>query len=821
MCSLFLLSFLTVFCAGVSADVTDVNSIRELKGKSAGTYRFHFEEGTVIYGVYNDRAAGGYLYVWDGTQGLRINGLYEGALKEIIDASPVGRTIKGTVTAIYSPTSNDGCTLMCNTYRDEQCSFDAQLGEAGTITPRAVSVSDIVSAVEKPGDYSMDFAYVTVHGHTLYIDYQKYMYDDNGDRIIMSNPVRVYDNLTAFNDACDGMKGTLTGAVIVNRITDQYGTTVNYSIGVMGDDWFDAESELETPELELDAEGEYKGASYPNVSVTVKNLSMKAGLPAIIDLPFSMTEEHIKNNFGEGTRLYYMDRSAGNHSITASEVTFDLTEWNYAANATAADKAYVIVPQKDITADTRLSFDGVEIQEWQTEGYTYYTSFATGTSIYFKGTFSPKVISGESKYLVYDKETGELVELSSGSEIKGFSGYFEAPAGTEVKVVLNDSDAGTSCDNPITAVEGSGNVLPKNAGTYWYDILPGKAGFVTVASENRELAGGSVKVYETCGSYVALTEAENAFAVRFKVDPASQPRYLMCVTKQADTDADEKFTVTVDDPAEGDSFDNPKGLDIGSISAPEYNGDYYYRLVMSRDGNKFLKINAAQRAVNPSTRFYLYEDGASDKVLAVSDNDKVLRYEMDAEKQYILKLHSAESKAFNFSVIVQDIMPGEALSTAINAVIGENSLKSNGYDVYYCHTMESAGRMGVSVENPVEVMFLGEDGHVIPLYYMDDICQTDAVAAGTVFYIKFSNVTGDTTFNLSEIGTSGIDGMTVQGGVISVNDGKITVSGDTGATVYNMSGVKVAGGNGRYGFDVGKGMYVVVVNGKAVKVTVK
>lgn len=111
-----------------AADVSDVNTIEELKGKAAGTYRFHFGGNVMVYGVYNDEYAGASLYLWDGAEGVRVTAQYDGAMKEIVDASPVGKALTGTVTAIWNPSSNDGCTLLVNTYRDERCSFDAVMG---------------------------------------------------------------------------------------------------------------------------------------------------------------------------------------------------------------------------------------------------------------------------------------------------------------------------------------------------------------------------------------------------------------------------------------------------------------------------------------------------------------------------------------------------------------------------------------------------------------------------------------------------------------------------------------------------------------------
>lgn len=814
----FLFALTTLVGAGVSAaDVTDVNTIEELKGKAAGTYRFHFGDNMMIYGVCNDEYAGASLYLWDGTEGVRVTSLYDGAMKDIVDVSPVGKALTGTVTAVWNPSSNDGCTLLVNTYRDERCSFDAAVGEELPLEPKSVTVSDISKALQD--GYSADFAYVKMHGCISYTDYTKYMYDDNGGRIIIDNTCKVVpaeDFDTAFNN----MTGTFIGGLIVTRVTDKEGTTVTPLLGVMDGNWFEAEGIQETPEVELDADGIFDNSrGYSIANVTVRGLVLKAGIPAALNMPFAMTENHIRQNFGDEAKLYCMDSSMGNHIAADDEAVFDLHEFVYDANPTEAGSVYVIVPSKDTG---ELRFDGVTIAEMQQEGYHSFTDWGTFNKIILRGTFSKKGLDG-SKCMVYG-EDGSLA-VPQG-DVKGFTGYFEVPSGVingrGIRVVLNDNKEGSSCDTPITAVIGGENILPKVAGTYYYEIHPDRAGFITVVSEGRELVGGNVKVLGSCDEFDLLTVSENVFAVRFEVVPGGNKRYIICVTKAADTETDEKFTVAAHDYAAGDSFDEPKEIFIGSVSVSDYNGDYYYKLTVDADVNQFLTINAANSAVRPDTHFLLYDVGNPDKVLARDSEKKIDKYEVLPGKSYILKLHNAESRKFNFSVMLEDVSRGETMSCSIEAALGENKLWDNGYDMYYNYTPVATGFLTVDVQRPVTVEFFDSDGYAVAHKVEGTAYSTEShVSVGSKCYIRFSSIDKHTVFTLSEDCASGIGDVTHDRHGVYVSGGRIIAQGDTNVVVYNMNGIKVAEGCGKGGLDVCRGMYVVIVDGKAVKVTVR
>lgn len=807
-------------CNGLYAaegdEVTDVNSIEELLGKTAGTYKLHLQPGTMVYGAYNDEWSGAYVYLWDGNRGLRVNGQYEGKLKDFVDANPVGKAIEGTMTVVYQPSTINGSTVLCNTVNDERCSFDATVGEKLDVEPKAVTIAEL-NAAAKEG-HAMDFAYVSIHGYTEY-KYNKYMFDDAGDRMWLTNPGEIVPPAD-FNAANDNMIGTLCAAYI-QEVDPQSGVS-SYTLGVVNNDWYTAEKPRETTSVEFDADQPYdmtKG--YHSADVTIKNLTFTKGEPALINFPFAMTAEQVKANFGEGTKLYYMDNYKGNHKLTTDEATFDLQPYNWAKDGTEAEKIYAIIPGKDVTADTPLEFDGVAISEYQAEGHNSYTDWSTFEKIQIWGTYSPKEIDATT-CLVFGKD-GSLVAPTS--KVKGFTGYFEVPAsviaGKGATVVLNDAKEGSSCDFPFAATIGGENTLPKEAGTYYYQVLPESAGYITAVTETKQLEGGNVKVVKTCDDYLPLTSCENTFAVRFKVDPTENPQYIICVTKATATENDEKITITEGEAQPGDSFDNPITVTPSNLTAPEFNGDYYYKIEIEDDElKKFLVVDAQGKASNSSTNFKLYAGDDPEWGLA-DDVEKKLRYEVENGKAYVIKLHNAESKAFDFSVMLEEIRDGETMSCALQAVLGKNELPDRGYEnTWYKYTMATDNVLKISVADPVMAEIYDSNGdYMFQQYDGSAYSTTETLATGTTCYIRFVGIDGDTSFTLSEGTTTGINAAYGDEGLVSVSGGKITTQGN--ASVWTLNGVKIAEGNGQDGFNVGKGVYIVKAGGKTMKVVVR
>ena len=451
--TLVLLPLLALCCSGISAqsaddNVTDVNSITELKGKSAGTYRLNLQASTMVYGAFNDDVSGTYLYLWDGDQGIRINGEYEGKIKQAFDANPVGKALKGTILLNYSPGSINGYTAICNTPAD----FNATVGDASQTEPKPVTISDINGAVGAANG-PIEYAYVKVHGYTSYINGNKFMYDENGDSLILSNPTG-FVSADEFNAQHDNMKGTFKGAVSVIR---DKGSILTVYLAAMGSDWFDAEGPIESTSVTLDADTEYNSsANYSKADVTVKGLSFKKDIPAIVNFPFAMTADHITSNFGEGTKLYYMNNYKGNHKVSTDEATYDLLTYDYSAAPTEATRLYVVVPGKDVAEGTDLKFSDVQISAYASEGYNSYTDWTTYTSIKLKGTYSPKKVSAET-CLIFGDDGSLTAPVDS---IKGFTGYFEVPAsvikGKGVKVTF-DGGGTSSIKSGITDMAASGD----------------------------------------------------------------------------------------------------------------------------------------------------------------------------------------------------------------------------------------------------------------------------------------------------------------------------------------------------------------------------
>lgn len=416
---LMLFVLMTASASYTYADITDVNSIAELKTKKSGTYKYNIAEGTMVYSVYNDNYSGVYIYLWDGTEGLRVNGLYDGDIKEFVDNNPVGKEISGSITAAFSPDTPNGCTMICNATMTEGCSFDAVSGGESAIEPKDITIGELEAAASE--GYSVDFAYVRIHGYVSFSNYAKYMFDDQGGKILISNTNSIV-SVEDFNMANNNMDGKLQGAAIITRSRDRDNNVyIDCSVGIVSDDWFLSEGKHEAPAVNFDADGEYTNTTeYPLANATIDNLTMNAGCLTTISLPFAITKTQIESVFGEGTEIYSLKYS-GNSSIGETTAVIDLTTFDYTYGMSASS-VYAIKPAKDVDAPC---FEEVQISGAAYEASSVYTDWNTTTyeSLYFKGTFSRKELDA-AKCLVLDTD-GNLTKPAGA--VKGFTGYFEVP----------------------------------------------------------------------------------------------------------------------------------------------------------------------------------------------------------------------------------------------------------------------------------------------------------------------------------------------------------------------------------------------------------
>ena len=353
------------------------------------------------------------------------------------------------------------------------------------------------------------------------------------------------------------------------------------------------------------------------------------------------------------------------------------------------------------------------------------------------------------------------VSISSGSggsctgkvQVEGGKDYilavtwlYQAPMfGT---FTLTHPTLGASCDMPFEGVA-EGNVLPAEAGTYWYSYTAPSAGYVSLTS-TPSLPGGSASVYTSCG-YSANASVDGCMLLRFSVYGGNT--YLICIEKTEATASDETFDITCNAESAGDSFNNPIGIEIGPTTVPEYNGNYYYQVTVPGEGSKFLKVTTDDKFHSPTTQVAIMPAANQYSRLAVGTND--VKAEVTAGESYIICWTLDEDiNGFEFTVSIEDIAQGEVASNPIQAVLGNNTLTA-GNDKYYTYTATKNGWLKITPDDmniTTAISFPIVSGSYVSYRtaVKDGFATKTEIKEGESYLIQFSGMSMDGRFTLEE-----------------------------------------------------------------------
>lgn len=371
-------------------------------------------------------------------------------------------------------------------------------------------------------------------------------------------------------------------------------------------------------------------------------------------------------------------------------------------------------------------------------------------------TFSGSV-SGCTAQIGCDATTTESVTVSSSSGV--YVGKYKVEAGNTyifkvstysslfVSAELTHPVVGQSCDMPFDGA--ATNVLPKEAGKYWYSYTTDKAGFMTVSSEN-SLAGGTLSIWASCSAYSPDATIDGYFALRSRV--YANYTYLICVEKNEATAEDETFAINVEEEKAGDSHNNPLDVTIGEeITVPVYNGDYYYRVTVPEGDSRFLIVDGTSANItNTATQVGVYTQQNTYSPL-VTGKDYV-KTEVTGSTVYVIKWTCKEGyNGFKFTVSYEEIAQGETCNNPFEAVVGANDLAA-GSDKYYTYTATQDGWLTIDTDITIEVSFLKGCDTYSGTYLatkVATITKTE-LKTGQTCIIKFSNIDEETIFFLSE-----------------------------------------------------------------------
>ena len=316
--------------------------------------------------------------------------------------------------------------------------------------------------------------------------------------------------------------------------------------------------------------------------------------------------------------------------------------------------------------------------------------------------------------------------------------------------VITHPTMGTSSDMPFTG-KAEGNELPAEIGEYWYSYVAEDNGFVMLSSDSY-LYGGPVSVYNANSMYSPIASVDGCFLLRFNAVKGNT--YLICIEKNEATGSPDLFDMTLVPAGEGDSFNNPKAIELGENTLPQYNGQYYYSITIPGEAGtpKFLNISSEADFLSSATNVAVYDQNNMYSSLASGTKD--VKVEVSAGNTYIICWNLNEDiNGFKYNVSVEDIAQGDVYGNPIPAVVGTNDLKS-GSDKYYKYTATLNGWLVISPSDPaVKVQFPMSSGPY-PSYrtaVQDGFSIKTEIVKGTEYVIQFSDVTADGTFDLEEV----------------------------------------------------------------------
>ena len=357
-----------------------------------------------------------------------------------------------------------------------------------------------------------------------------------------------------------------------------------------------------------------------------------------------------------------------------------------------------------------------------------------------------------------DDEEGVMVEITDGDDYKNIASMaVEAGKTYIIKTTAYAPmmasfrffvpEAGYSCAMPLEAKVGE-NTLPAAAGRYWYEIAMDKAGALVVSSE-ADLTGGYTRIYSECSDYNPASTEGYLLGRRVFEEAGS---YFVYIEKAVDTDAPEKFTISIEDSKPYDSAETAELLTAGDYTTPMHNGIYYYTIkTPEAEGAYFIDVTPAKEFSNYETRMCIYPTSTM-SVWEGGQEGTSIHLVAEADTEYLLEWYCYENiNNIPFNVNIYQIEKGQIYDDPIQAALGENTLKQN-KEVYYSYTASKNGWLLVDTDPDIEVSFPRGSSQSSGEHASTQIgtIRKIEVEAEMEYIIKFANVAEATTFELSE-----------------------------------------------------------------------
>lgn len=450
-----------------------------------------------------------------------------------------------------------------------------------------------------------------------------------------------------------------------------------------------------------------------------------------------------------GTTVYIaVEGSAGTVGFNLTAAAMDLSNDGLDENT----------PKEIKTGETQYMGNA-----YATSSYTNYNMYTTYTAtedgqlvISSKDYFGNYTVNGGSSTYAESKYVdGAYVYTAKASVTAGqtytivFSAYNPIVFSSE----MTHPTAG-SLEMPFELSTESENIVPADFGTYYYTYKPDKKGYLTFKSDDEFT--GTLEIYPSksylnYGSTYANAVFTNTLNGRSEVTSTYSTMWIK-VEKTESTEAEQKFTFSADDYAQGETSSNPIALDlpVESQTLPNASGTYYYSVEVPANTVKFLVVKALSDVTN--TTISVYPQSSSWNSTTSETGLVKVDVTGTADATWIIKVKSAESQPVSFSVDFADINKGDAITNPLEAVLGENVFVGEGTQ-YYTYTATKNGKLSVTLDNAqATVAFPEGTGKYDGTYETTQSGSTYYITAtaGTSYYITITGAVVGEKFTLAE-----------------------------------------------------------------------
>lgn len=308
-----------------------------------------------------------------------------------------------------------------------------------------------------------------------------------------------------------------------------------------------------------------------------------------------------------------------------------------------------------------------------------------------------------------------------------------------------------SLDSPFAIAEGS-NVVPKEAGTYWYLTSTDKRGVLTIHSD-AALTDGKVAIYRNRNAvdndYVLAQSEVGTYNLKY--DTEANQNYYIKVEKKVATDADDAFDYKIAEYQPGDREDTP--IEISDFSK-EYTAPAgqttYFSFAVPQGEKKFVVVEATSPVEKATTQVAVYQSSSSqttghDKVRAMVSGNSY------SSATYYIVWTSAEATPVNFKISFEELQKGDDITMPLDAVMGENTVANSGTQ-YYQIVAPFSGKLEVTVPEGASVAFPVSATSAWNNYDTTVDGQTYAIDAteGVAYLITLSNVKAGDKFTIAK-----------------------------------------------------------------------